>query len=147
MAPYLAGIKVAGGNDDWFAAMRENCFGSSVFVPGHVLASSLAKGAHGSYSNVACLNPGAAMKWYRQMKEDLPAALELEVRIREFLATRVRPFISEHGYSNQAVDKFMACVGRWAPITTQLRWPYRSIPESAVEPAREIGRKLIPEFF
>jgi 4-hydroxy-tetrahydrodipicolinate synthase len=145
--PSLAGIKVAGGDDDWFAAMRENCSGLAVFVPGHVLASSLAKGAHGSYSNVACLNPRVTMQWYRQMKEDLPAALELEGRIQEFLATQIRPYISEHGYSNQAVDKFMACIGGWAPMTTQLRWPYRSIPESGIIPAREVGRKLIPEFF
>ena len=145
--PSLSGIKVAGGSDDWFASMRANCPGLSVFVPGHVLASSLGKGAHGSYSNAACLNPGVAMDWYRQMQDDLPAALELESRIQAFLAAEVRPFISDDGYSNQAVDKFMACVGGWTPMTTKLRWPYRSIPESAVEPARSVGRELIPEFF
>lgn len=145
--PTLAGIKVAGGDDDWFAAMRAQCPGLSLFVPGHVLGSSLAKGAHGSYSNVACLNPAGAMRWYRQMTSDLPAALELEGRIQRFLAEQVRPFILEQGYSNQAVDKFMATIGGWAPMNTHLRWPYRSIPMEAVEPAREIGRKLIPEVF
>lgn len=145
--PALAGIKVAGGDDEWFAAMRSQCPGLSVFVPGHVLGSSLAKGAHGSYSNVACLNPAAAMRWYRQMKSDLPGALELESRIQRFLAEQVRPFILEQGYSNQAVDKFMATIGGWAPMSTRLRWPYRSIPMEAVEPAREIGHRLIPEIF
>lgn len=145
--PPLAGIKVAGGDDAWFADMRAQCPGLSVFVPGHVLASSLAKGGHGSYSNVACLNPAAAMRWYRQMTSDLPAALELEGRIQRFLAEQVRPFILEQGYSNQAVDKFMATIGGWAPMSTRLRWPYRSIPMEAVDPAREVGRKLIPEMF
>lgn len=145
--PSMAGIKVAGGDDDWFAGMRTHCPGLSVFVPGHVLGSSLAKGAHGSYSNVACLNPAGAMRWYRQMEVDLPGALDLEGRIQQFLAEQVRPFILQQGYSNQAVDKFMASIGGWAPMNTRLRWPYRSIPMEAVEPAREVGRRLIPEIF
>ena len=145
--PSIAGVKVPVGDDDWFKAMREHCPGLSVFVSGHTLASSIQKGAHGSYSNVACLNPRAAQDWYEQMSTDLPGALDLEGRIQAFLNAQIRPFITDQGYSNQAVDKFMACVGGWSPITTRLRWPYRSIPESQVEPARRAGRALIPEFF
>jgi len=145
--PSVAGIKVLGGDDEWFESMREHCPGLSVFVPGHVLASSLGKGAHGSYSNVACLSPTGAMKWFGQMHSDLPGALELEGRIQRFLAEEVRPFILEQGYANQAVDKFMACIGDWAPMTTRLRWPYRFIPQAAVEKARAVGRDLVPELF
>jgi 4-hydroxy-tetrahydrodipicolinate synthase len=69
--PALVGVKVADGDDAWYAAMREHCGSLSVFVPGHHLATGVWQGAHGAYSNVACLHPGAAQRWWEQIVSDL----------------------------------------------------------------------------
>ncbi|WP_343221509.1 dihydrodipicolinate synthase family protein [Mesorhizobium silamurunense] len=55
--PSLVGAKLPGGDAGWYADMRRELPGLSVFVPGHTLATGYAHGAHGSYSNVACLTP------------------------------------------------------------------------------------------
>ncbi|TIU14215.1 MAG: dihydrodipicolinate synthase family protein, partial [Mesorhizobium sp.] len=55
--PSLVGAKLPGGDTSWYSDMRRELPGFSVFVPGHTLATGFAQGAHGSYSNVACLNP------------------------------------------------------------------------------------------
>ena len=77
---------------------------------------------------------------------DIESALELENRINEFLKKCVLPF-SKKKYSNQAIDKFMASVGGWMPISPKLRWPYQGIPESEIEPVRSKALDIIPEFF
>ncbi len=69
--PALIGLKTAGGDDVWYASMREQLARLSVFVPGHLLASGVQRGAHGAYSNVACLNPAAAQRWTDQMRTDM----------------------------------------------------------------------------
>jgi dihydrodipicolinate synthase/N-acetylneuraminate lyase len=58
--PAIAGIKVPGGDDAWYATMQPVMEKISVFIPGHQLASGLAHGARGAYSNVACLSPRGA---------------------------------------------------------------------------------------
>lgn len=143
--PAVAGVKVGGGDDDWYAAMKAT--GLSVFVPGHELASGYARGAAGSYSNVACLDPAGAKRWNRQMETDLAGALELERRIRSFLERYVRPFRTQGGVSNQALDKLLAWIGNWADIGLRLRWPYRWIEETSVRGLREKAREEIPEIF
>lgn len=145
--PHLVGVKVAGGDDNWYEEMRNNCSGLSVFIPGHFLASGCQKGAHGAYSNMACLNPVASQKWYELIKSDNESALELESRINQFLTQYIVPFIIEEKYANQAVDKFMAAVGNWIQIEPRLRWPYSSINSSEIDRVRKGGKKIIPEFF
>ncbi len=73
--PALVGLKTAGGDDGWYARMRRHLAGLSVFVPGHLLASGIRRGARGAYSNVACLNPRAAQSWYDSMSTDPGGAL------------------------------------------------------------------------
>lgn len=147
--PSLAGLKVFDQNADpeWYSKMRGNNDGLSVFIPGHRLVTGLQNGAHGAYSNVACLNPFAAQKWYGLSQTNLPAALELESRINQFMSGLIAPFITEHQYPNHACDRFMALVGGWADVGAKLRWPYRSIPENEVERVRREAKKIIPEFF
>jgi 4-hydroxy-tetrahydrodipicolinate synthase len=144
--PALIGLKTAGGDDAWYASMREHLSGLSVFVPGHLLASGIQRGAHGAYSNVACLNPMAAQRWTDQMRADMAGALELEQRLRQFMDRYIKPFIAEHGYSNAACDRFMAVLGGWADVGDRMRWPYRSIPSAETERIRPAARALIPEF-
>jgi dihydrodipicolinate synthase/N-acetylneuraminate lyase len=143
----LVGCKTAGGDENWYRRMKAVVPGLSVFVPGHTLASGYRLGAHGAYSNVACIHPGAAQRWYHQIVTDPDAALELEKRIRAFMDTYIVPFITRERYSNQAVDKLMAAVGGWCDISPRLRWPYRWVPSSQVAPLRKAARELIPEFF
>ena len=81
------------------------------------------------------------------MKADLPAALEIEQRIRSFFDLHILPFITEQGYSNQAVDKLLAAIGGWADVGTRLRWPYRCIPGSEAVRLRPVARRLVPELF
>ena len=143
----LVGCKTAGGDENWYHRMRTLVPGLSIFVPGHTLATGYRLGAHGAYSNVACIHPGAAQRWYHEIVSDPEAALELERRIRAFMDTCIVPFITRDGYSNQAVDKLMATVGGWCDISPRLRWPYRWVPSSEVPSLRKTARRLIPEFF
>nr|MCU0781895.1 hypothetical protein [Akkermansiaceae bacterium] len=118
----------------------------SVFVPGHTLASGLARGAQGAYSNVACLHPGAAQAWWNRMQNDLTGSLELESRIRRFMDDHIAPFITRDRFCNAACDRLMANVGGWADVGARMRWPYRSIPATEIPRLREIVLKLLPEF-
>ena len=113
--------------------MRANSEGLSVFIPGHRLASGIQNGAHGAYSNMACLNPFAAQRWFELTKSDISAALELENRINKFMETLIAPFITQQHFANHACDRFMAQLGGWANIGANLRWPYQSIPQQYVE--------------
>ena len=142
----LAGCKVPGGDAAWYAAMKAAAPALSIFVPGHHLATGISLGAHGAYSNVACLHPLAAQQWYDTMLTDMPTALELEQRIRLFMSRYIVPYISEQGFSNQAVDKLLATIGGWADISTRLRWPYQSINPQEITQLRVICREILPEF-
>ena len=145
--PSLLGCKVMGGDERWYQAMQQHVPGFSIFVAGHTLATGFRWGAHGAYSNVACLHPQAAQRWYEQMKTEFPAALALEKRIQQLMSSYISPLILEENYSPQACDKLLAAIGGWANIGMRLRWPYRSIPEDSVGVLREKARKLLPEFF
>ena len=146
--PSLIGVKVFYDNcsAEWYAQMNANKEGVSVFVPGHHLATGVVNGADGAYSNVACINPHAAQKWYELMKTDMEAALELESRIQAFMKECIDPFIVVHGYPNHACDRFMALVGGWADVGAKLRWPYSSIPADYVDQVRKRAHDIIPEF-
>ena len=144
--PALIGIKVLGGDASWFEAMNRLVPDLSIFVAGHLLAERSRFGARGSYSNVACLHPVAARDWQRTMQRDADAALELGMRIQSFLAEHIVPFL-EQEYSNQAVDKLLACVGGWTELSPRLRWPYQSIPVAAAERLRPVAKECLPEFF
>lgn len=145
--PQLIGLKVAPAGDDWYAKMRDYASGLAVFVPGHWLATGFKERvASGAYSNVACLSPKGAQWWWQLMQNDLEASLEIEERIHQFFSTCIEPF-ARMGYSNPALDKFLAAVGDWAPIGTRLRWPYDWIPEGEISTAKKIARQILPEFF
>jgi 4-hydroxy-tetrahydrodipicolinate synthase len=143
----LAGCKVAGGDEQWYQDMKNLPMPFSVFIPGHYLATGISRGAHGAYSNVACLNPEFAQMWYDDIKAGSKNSFELQGRIQRFMDECIVPYIRDKGYSNQAVDKFMAAIGGWAPISTQLRWPYRWIPQDDVLPMRKKCADLLPEVF
>jgi dihydrodipicolinate synthase/N-acetylneuraminate lyase len=145
--PNLVGLKTAGGDDRWYASMREHLVGISVFVPGHLLASGIQRGARGAYSNVACLNPAAAQRWTNQIEADLPAALELQQRLCHFMDAHIMPFIGRDGYCNAACDRLLALIGQWADVGHQMRWPYRSIPAGEATRLRPVAENLLPEFF
>lgn len=147
--PSLCGLKVFDQNGDnaWYERVNENKTQLSIFIPGHRLATGIQSGAHGAYSNMACLNPFAAQKWYDMIHTDLPAALELEQRVNRFMSGLIAPFISDLHYPNHACDRFMAMLGGWADVGSKLRWPYRSIPDSYLETVRDQSQQIIPEFF
>jgi len=142
--PGLAGVKVGGADGAWYDAMRRHMRGLSVFVPGHSLATGFRQGAHGSYSNVACLHPVGAQRWWELMQSDIDAAVELEGRIQRFMQEHIVPF-ARQGYANQALDKLLAAIGGWADVGTRVRWPYRSIDEAEAGRLRDAARALIPE--
>ncbi len=140
--PQLIGVKGA-----WDRKIRDLCPDLAIFVPGHQLATGIAEGASGAYSNVSCLNPFAAQQWYESMEIDMESALELEHRIQSFVFGHVVPYINDLGFSDQAADKFMACIGGWTDLTTRIRWPYESIPPAEVAQLGPIAREMLPEFF
>lgn len=143
----LVGCKVGGGDEQWYAAMKKYAPGISVFVPGHHLATGISLGAHGAYSNVACLHPAAAQQWYELMLTDMPRALNLERWIQLFMSQHIAPYITTKGYTNQAADKLLAAIGGWANVGTRLRWPYQGIDESEVVNLRSIAYEMMSEFF
>ena len=147
--PALVGVKVFDRNSDleWYKRVKDNRDGISVFIPGHNLATGISLGAQGAYSNVSCLNPRAAQKWYQLVRTDMSQALELEQRIKHFIKTLIEPFITQHHFSNHACDRFMALVGGWADVGASLRWPYKSIPEDLAGDVRKKAVNIIPEFF
>ena len=144
--PALIGLKTAGGDDAWYAQMRAHLSSISVFVPGHFLASGVRRGARGAYSNVACLNPAAAQRWYDCMGTDMEAALELEERLRRFMNLHIVPFIRDQGYCNAACDRLLALIGGWADVGESMRWPYRSITAAEALRLRPVVAELLPEF-
>jgi 4-hydroxy-tetrahydrodipicolinate synthase len=143
----LIGCKVSGGDEQWYQEMRNLPVPFSVFIPGHHLATGVSRGAHGAYSNVACLNPKMAQTWYNDIIKKEGEPFELQSRIQRFMDNCIVPYILDKGYSNQAVDKFMAAVGGWTNISPRLRWPYRSIPADDVLSIREKCAELLPEVF
>src|SRR3546814_11654420 len=80
----------------------------SVFVPGHELATGLRSGARGSYSNVSCLNPGAAALWNARMAAEPEAALELEGRLQSFMAAPVVQLRDRYGVGTPALAQALA---------------------------------------
>ena len=81
------------------------------------------------------------------MRTDLPAALELEQRIRRFMDAEIAPFITRNGYANPALDKLLAAIGGWADVGTRLRWPYRWIDPAVADRIRPIAQSMLPELF
>jgi dihydrodipicolinate synthase/N-acetylneuraminate lyase len=144
--PALVGVKVVDRGPDWYAAMREAGDGLSVFVPGHHLATGMAEGAAGAYSNVACLQPTGAARWGRLAAAGSSAAMALEQRIRSFLDEHVEP-LRRRGVGDAALDKLLAAIGAWAPIGTRLRWPYSSLSTDDAERLRPIARAQLEELF
>lgn len=144
--PTLIGVKLADGDAAWYASMSNVLARCAVFVPGHHLATGLAYGASGSYSNVAALSPGGAAHWYALMRTDAAAALDVELRIAELFDRQIAP-LQRAGLSNPALDKFLAAAGDWGDVGLRVRWPYDSAPQDAVVPARRDARTLLPELF
>lgn len=146
VVPELIGIKVLSGDLQWVEDMKKYASHLSVFVPGHFLASGVKNQiASGAYSNVACINPIAAQKWWELMQTDIDAALQIQDNILQFFAECIVPF-QKTGYSNPALDKFLAAVGGWADIGTRLRWPYKSIDQKEVDRVKTVFHKMVPEF-
>jgi dihydrodipicolinate synthase/N-acetylneuraminate lyase len=146
--PGVAGMKVAGGEDGWYAAMQPLFERLSVFIPGHTLAEGIARGAHGAYSNVACLSPAGARRWHDLCLRDLPAARALGARISAFWLAQISPIIRRDGLSPVAADKTAAVAGGWLPgLTPRVRWPYRSVPLENAAQIGAVARAELPELF
>jgi dihydrodipicolinate synthase/N-acetylneuraminate lyase len=145
--PGLVGAKVRGGDDAWYAAMRPLAGRLSIFVAGHNLATGITRGATGAYSNVACLHPKGAQRWYEQMQTDLDGALDFQARFHRFRDEYLVPLKTEHALSGAAIDKLMAAVGAWADVGTRLRWPYRGAPAGLAGQLRPAACELMPEMF
>lgn len=144
--PDLLGIKVAGGDDAWYSAMRGECGDLSIFIPGHFLVTGLRNGAHGSYSNVACIDPACAVAWNALAHTRPEDAMKIQEEILSFLERRITPYLKA-GHVNAAADKLLAAVGGWSRVGTRLRWPYRWVPEDEAEGLKEIARTELKSFF
>lgn len=143
--PQLAGIKCAGGDDAWYAAMAPVLARLSVFIPGHHYATGMLRGAHGSYSNMACLDPAAAVRWDGLTRSDPDAARGTELRIAAFMGEAVAPILAA-GHPGYAIDKAMAAAGGWTPITPRLLWPCEGLEDADVARIAAAARRHIPEF-
>ena len=146
--PGVVGVKVPAGDDSWYAAMQPLFARWSVFIPGHMLAEGLARGAHGAYSNVACLSPGGAQRWYELCCTDPTAGRALGERIKTFWQAAIAPIITRDGLSNMAADKAAAVAGGWLPgLSPRLRWPYRGVDLATTRQIGARARAELPELF
>jgi 4-hydroxy-tetrahydrodipicolinate synthase len=146
--PGVAGIKVAGGDAAWYEAMRPVLDQISVFIPGHTLATGLSRGAHGAYSNVACLSPSGAQRWYELCQSDLARGLKLEEKIGGFFSQEIMPLITVRKLPNMAADKALAVAGGWLPgLSTRVRWPYEGATEAEAIRIGTAARVALPELF
>lgn len=146
--PAIVGMKVPGGDEAWYLAMQPVLERVSVFIPGHTLATGIARGAHGAYSNVACLSPRGAQAWSDECRTNLPAALEREKRIQAFWSAWIAPLITRDRMPNMAADKAAAVAGGWLPgLSPALRWPYRAADDATVRAIAAAARSQLPEFF
>lgn len=147
-APGVIGMKVPGGDENWYREMQPVMARLSTFIPGHFLAEGLAQGAHGAYSNVACLSPAGAQHWYDLCIADPPTGQALGARIAAFWTTHVAPIVTRDHLSNMAADKAAAMAGGWLPgFTTRLRWPYRFVAEAEAQRIGKAARAELPELF
>ncbi|WP_063798124.1 dihydrodipicolinate synthase family protein [Streptomyces sp. 150FB] len=137
--PQVIGVKVPGV--EVAEGLTERL---AVFVAGHTLATACGKGAAGSYSNVACMSPAGAVRWYERTRTDPAGAREVEGRLRGFLDAYIAPLAAD-GYSDPALDKTLCAVGGWASVGTRVRWPHRSVPESAIPALREAAWEAVPD--
>jgi dihydrodipicolinate synthase/N-acetylneuraminate lyase len=140
----LVGVKVRGGDRRWHAALRAGAADLAVFVPGHELGHQRKWGANGSYSNVACMSPDGALRWFAAMDADPLAADDLQRRLDEFFAATMAP-LADGGLSGVALDKLLAAVGGWSLAGLRVRWPRTAAPESVVEHVRALARQAVPE--
>jgi dihydrodipicolinate synthase/N-acetylneuraminate lyase len=144
--PTVIGVKLADGDDAWYAEAAAHLEDWALFVPGHHLATGVkASVAAGAFSNVACLNPRGAQLWTEGMLSDITDALDIERRICAFMDEHIVPFRRDHGYSNAALDKLLAAVGNWAPVGPRLRRPYRWIDPAEADRLRPIAHWMMPE--
>ena len=95
---------------------------------GERLETYIIKGERGS-GNI-CLNGPAARRVavgdvviiisYAQM--DFEKAKQIERRVVNFMKTHILPLATR--LSNTGLDKLLACVGGWGPISEKVLWPY-----------------------
>ena len=148
VVPEVVGIKVLGGDAAWYAEMKLVLEKISVFVAGHRMASGCQQGARGCYSNVACLSPVGAQRWYEQIWTDPEGALALEAKLVNFWMTQAGRLKEERGVSGTAIDKMMACAGGWLPgMSARLRWPYQFVDDETSAQVGRAAREQLPELF
>jgi|UniRef100_UPI00404B4CF2 4-hydroxy-tetrahydrodipicolinate synthase len=146
--PEIVGIKVLGDDAAWYAEMKPVLEKISVFVAGHRMASGCRQGARGCYSNVACLSPIGAQRWYEQIFKDPESALALEDKIVRFWMAHAGRLKQEKGVSGTAIDKMMASAGGWLPgMSARLRWPYQFVDAATAFEVGRIARAELPELF
>ena len=142
----IIGIKVAGGDAKWHSEMKEVAGKLSVFVAGVRLASGVIHGcARGSYSNLACLSPKGANRWGGLIHSNPEQALEQETQILKTFDKAIAPFRGK--FSNSALDKALASAGGWTQLTSRIRWPLSSIPDSEIQNLATLFRKELPFIF
>lgn len=145
--PALISVKLLDGDREWYEQMKPLAGRAAIFVPGHHLATGVQQGvAAGAYSNVACINPGAAQQWWQLMQTDIKEALQVQNTIQSFFDACIVPY-AQKGFSNPALDKLLAAVGAWSPVGTRLRWPYQWIPEADVPDVRRKAQQYLPGWF
>ena len=148
IVPMLKGIKVLGGNIQWYKNMNTLLGNTdlSVFIPGHTVATGIKQGAHGAYSNVCCINPTMTQQWTNAiMQSKWKYTLDIEQRLQMFMKQAITPFI-DRGIPNYIMDRIMAVIGNWGPIKEIPRWPYQGISKKEILDIRNIAKDIIPEF-
>ena len=74
---------------------------------------------------------------------DLEKAKNIELRINHFMKAHILPLASK--LSNTGLDKLLACVGGWGPISEKVFWPYEGATLDELNKIRTIAKQELPE--
>ncbi len=116
-SPELLGIKVAGGDDEWYSSMRAEC-GDLL----HLHSRPFPRHRPAKWRSWFVLQRGLHRTRLRGRLEqmalsDPEEAMEIQKEILAFLDKRITP-ISKAGHVNAAADKLLAHIGNWGPVST-----------------------------
>ncbi len=97
--PALVGVKVADGDEAWYAAMKRHAGRLSIFVPGHHLATGISPAPTRPIPAWPACTRKRPSGSVRPDQERPAGALELEGRLRQFMDRHIAPFIRQQRFT------------------------------------------------
>ncbi len=82
---------------------------------------------------------------WKLIDNDIEKAKNIENKINNFMKIHILPLASR--LSNTGLDKLLASVGGWGPISEKVLWPYEGATFEEVKKIKTIAKQELPELF